>query len=321
MDRNLALEVVRVTEAAALASARLMGRGDVAGADRAAVEAMSKAFADIAIDGEVVIGEGERDRAPKLYVGDRVGRRGEGAIEVELAVDPLQGKALCARGGPNAISIVAMGEKGKLLRPPDTYMEKIAVGPCARGAIDLRRSPTENLRRIADTLGRYIEDLTVVILDRPRHEKLVAEVRATGARIKLIGDGDVAAALHTCFPETGVDVLMGVGDAPEGVMSAAAIRCAGGEMQGRLVFADEQERQRARAAGLADPDRVMTAEEMAGGHVTVSVTGVTNGDFLKGVRFTGDGARSHSVVMRSKTGTVRSIETAHRFNRAPNNGW
>jgi fructose-1,6-bisphosphatase II len=321
MDRNLALEVVRVTEVAALASARLMGRGDVAGADRAAVEAMSKAFADIAIDGEVVIGEGERDRAPTLYVGERVGRRGEGAVEVELAVDPLQGKALCARGGPNAISIIAMGEKGKLLRPPDTYMEKIAVGPCARGAIDLRRSPTENLRRIADTLGRYIEDLTVVILDRPRHEKLVAEVRATGARIKLIGDGDDAAALATCFPETGVDVLMGVGDAPEGVISAAAIRCAGGDMQGRLVFADDQERQRARAAGFADPDRVMTADEMAGGAVMVSVTGVTNGDFLRGVRFTGDGARSHSVVMRSKTGTVRSIETVHRFNRATSDGW
>jgi fructose-1,6-bisphosphatase class II len=321
MDRNLALEVVRVTEAAALASARLMGRGDVAAADRAAVGAMREAFDDIAIDAEIVIGEGQRDRAPMLYVGERVGRRGEGALEVELAVDPLQGKALCSRGGPNAISIIAMGERGKLFRAPDTYMEKIAVGPCARGAIDLRRSPTENLRRIADTLGRYIEDLTVVILDRPRHETLVREVRATGARIKLIGDGDVAAALNTCFPETGVDVLMGVGDAPEGVMSAAAIRCAGGDMQGRLVFADEHEKERARAAGLGDLDRVMTAEEMAGGNVMVSVTGVTNGDFLKGVRFTGDGARSHSVVMRSKTGTVRSIETAHRFNRAPNNGW
>jgi fructose-1,6-bisphosphatase II len=213
-----------------------------------------------------------------------------------------------------------MGEKGKLLRAPDTYMEKIAVGPGARGAIDLRRTPTENLRRIADTLGRYIEDLTVVILDRPRHAQLVHEVRATGARIKLIGDGDVAGALDTCFPDTGVDVLMGIGDAPEGVVSAAAIRCAGGDMQGRLVFADDQDRQRARAAGL-EPDGVMTAEQMAAGNVMVSVTGVTHGAFLKGVRFTGDGARSHSVVMRSKTGTVRSIETVHRFNRAPNYGW
>jgi fructose-1,6-bisphosphatase II len=320
MDRNLALEMVRVTEAAALASARLMGRGDVAGADRAAVEAMHRALADMAIDGEVVIGEGERGQAPMLYAGERVGRRGDGALEVELAVDPLQGKALCARGGPNAISVVALGEKGRLLRAPDVYMDKIAVGPGARGVIDLRRSPSENLRRIADRLGRYIEDLTVVILDRPRHEALVREVRAIGARIKLIADGDVAGALDTCFPETGVDVLMGVGDAPEGVVSAAAIRCAGGDMQGRLVFADEGERAQARALGLADLDRVMTAEEMAGGSVMVSVTGVTNGDFLKGVRFTGEGARSHSVVMRSKTGTVRSIETVHRFNRAPSYG-
>jgi fructose-1,6-bisphosphatase II len=321
MDRNLALEVVRVTEAAALASARLMGRGDVAGADRAAIEAMRKAFSDLAIDGEVVIGEGQRDGGSMLHVGERVGRRGDGALEVEIAVDPLQGKALCARGGPNAISIVAMGEKGKLLRAPDVYMEKIAVGPGGRGALDLRRSPTENLRRIADALGRYIEDLTVVILDRPRHEGLVREVRATGARINLIGDGDVAGALNTCFPETGVDVLMGVGDAPEGVISAAAIRCLGGDMQGRLVFRDEPEKERARRVGIVDLDRVMTAEDMAGGNVMVSATGVTNGDFLRGVRFTGDGARSHSVVMRSKTGTVRSIETVHRFTRAPNYGW
>ncbi len=203
MDRNLALEVVRVTEAAALASARLMGRGDEDGADRAAVEAMRRAFNDLAIDGEVVIGEGERDEAPMLFIGERVGRREPGAIELEIAVDPLEGTALCASGAPNAISVVAMGEKGKLLRAPDTYMEKIAVGPGARGAVDLRLSPTENLRRIADATGKYVEDLTVVILERPRHERLVAEVRAAGARIKLIGDGDVAAAINTCFPETG----------------------------------------------------------------------------------------------------------------------
>jgi fructose-1,6-bisphosphatase II len=320
MDRNLALEVVRVTEAAALASARLMGRGDLEGADRAEVEAMRKAFNDLAIEGEVVIGEGERGEAPMLYVGEKVGR-GDGAVSVEIAVVPLEGPALCASGAPNAVSVVAMGEKGKLLRAPDVYMEKIAVGAGARGAIDLRRTPTENLRRIADALGRYVEDLTVVILDRPRHEKLVREVRATGARIKLIGDGDVAGALNTCFPDTGVDVLMGVGGAPEGVISAAALRCVGGDMQGRLVFRDEQEKARARAMGIADLERVMTAADMAGGNVMVAATGVTNGDFLKGVRFTGDGARSHSVVMRSKTGTIRSIETGHRFSRNPNYGW
>ncbi|HET7823758.1 MAG TPA: class II fructose-bisphosphatase [Anaeromyxobacter sp.] len=321
MDRNLALEVVRVTEAAALASARLMGRGDEEGADRAAVEAMRKAFEDLAVRGEVVIGEGERDRAPMLFIGERVGRGGPADAEVELAVDPLEGTYLCATGAPNAISVVAMGEKGTLLRAPDAYMEKIAVGPGGRGAIDLRRSPTENLRRIADALGKYVEDLTVVVLDRPRHEKLVREIREAGARIKLIPDGDVAGAINTCFPDTGVDVLMGIGGAPEGVISAAAIRCVGGDMQGRLQLRDEAERARARAMGVKDVDKVLTAEDMAGGNVMVAATGVTNGDFLKGVRFTGEGARSHSVVMRSKSGTVRYIETVHRFTRSPDYGW
>jgi fructose-1,6-bisphosphatase II len=321
MDRNLALEAVRVTEAAALASARLMGRGDVEGADRAAVEAMRRALNDLAIDGEVVIGEGERDAAPMLFIGEKVGRRAPGDVPVAIAVDPLEGTNLCASGAPNAISVIAMGEKGKLLHAPDTYMEKIAVGPGARGAIDLRRSPTENLRRIADALGKYVEDLTVVILDRPRHEKLVHEVRDAGARIKLIGDGDVAGALDTCFPDTGVDVLMGVGGAPEGVISAAALRCVGGDMQARLQFRNDEERVRARAMGILDLEGVITAEQMAGGNVMVAATGVTHGDFLKGVRFTGDGARTHSVVMRYKTGTLRYIETVHRFTRVPNYGW
>ncbi len=321
MDRNLALEVVRVTEAAALASARLMGRGDRNGADQAAVEAMRKAFSDLSVRGEVVIGEGERDEAPMLYIGEKVGKSGDGAVDVEIAVDPLEGTNLCATGAPNAISVVAMAEKGKLLRTPDTYMEKIAVGPAARGAIDLRRSAAENLRRIADALGKYVEDITVVILDRPRHERLVREVRETGARIKLIGDGDVAAALATCFPDTGVDVLMGVGGAPEGVISAAAIRCVGGDMHGRLQFRNDEERGRARAMGMTDLDKLLTAEEMAGGNVMFAATGVTTGDFLKGVRFTGDGARTSSVVMRSKTGTLRYIETVHRFSRSPNYGW
>ncbi|ABC81413.1 class II fructose-bisphosphatase [Anaeromyxobacter dehalogenans] len=321
MDRNLALEVVRVTEAAALASARLMGRGDRNGADQAAVEAMRKAFNDIAIRGEVVIGEGERDEAPMLYIGEKVGRCRDGDAEMEIAVDPLEGTNLCATGAPNALSVIAMGEKGRLLRAPDTYMEKIAVGPRARGAVDLRRTPTENLRRVADALGKYVEDLTVVILDRPRHAKLVREVREAGARIKLIGDGDVAGALNTCFPDTGVDVLMGIGGAPEGVIAAAALRCVGGDLQGRLVFRNDAERERARGYGVKDLDRVMGAEELAGGNVMFAATGVTHGDFLKGVRFTGDGARTHSVVMRSRTGTIRYIETEHHFTRSPDYGW
>jgi len=321
MDRNLALEVVRVTEAAALASARLMGRGDRNGADRAAVEAMRRAFNDIAIDGQVVIGEGERDEAPMLFIGEKVGRGRNGDVEIEIAVDPLEGTNLCATGAPNAISVIAMGEKGKLLRAPDVYMEKIAVGPEAKGAIDIGKTHTENLRRIGDALGKYVEDLTVVVLDRPRHEDLVRELREAGARIKLIGDGDVAGALNTCFPDTGVDVLMGTGGAPEGVISAAALRCVGGDLRGRLIFRDDQERDRARSMGIRDLDRVYSAEDLAGGSVMFAATGVTNGDFLKGVRFTGDGARTHSVVMRSKSGTVRYIETEHHFRRKPNYDW
>ena len=321
MDRNLALESVRITEAAALASARLMGRGDRNGADQAAVEAMRKAFGDLSINGLVVIGEGERDEAPMLYIGERVGRCAPGDAEVEIAVDPLEGTNLCATGAPNALSVIAMGEKGKLLRAPDTYMEKIAVGPKAKGAIDLHRSPAENLRRVADALGKYVEDVTVVVLERPRHERLVRELRECGARIRLISDGDVAAAINTCFPETGIDLLMGIGGAPEGVISAAALRCVGGDMQGRLAWRSEQERERARAMGMADLDAVLGAEQLAGGDVMFAATGVTHGDFLRGVRFTGDGATTHSLVMRSRTGTVRYITTTHHFQRKPNYGW
>jgi fructose-1,6-bisphosphatase II len=314
MDRNLALEVVRVTEAAAMASARLMGRGDRGGAARAAIEATRRALDELAIDGEVVIGEGDQDQAPMLHAGERLGRARSGDLEIEIAVDALDGTNLCATGAANAISVVAMAEKGKLLRVPDTYMEKIAVGPGARGAIDLSRSPTDNLRSAADALGKYVEDLTVVILDRPRNGDLVAEVRATGARIKLIADGDLAGALSTCFPDTGVDVLMGIGGAPEGVISAVAVRCAGGDLQGRLRFRSDEERERARANGLqGDLERILEAQELAAGNVMFAATGVTNGDFLKGVHFTPDGSRTHSVVMRSKTGSVRFIETQHRF--------
>jgi len=321
MDRNLGLEVVRITEAAALASARLMGRGDRDAADRAATEAMRKAFREFDIAGEVVIGEGERDEAPMLHIGEKAGRASPGAPEMEIAVDPLQGTNLCATGAANAISVIALGPKGSFLRAPDTYMEKIAVGPKAKGAIDIHRPPKENLRAVADALGKYVEDLTVVILDRPRHQTLVTAVRDAGARIKLIGDGDLSGAINTCLPETGVDMLMGTGGAPEGVLSAAALRCVGGDMQGRLAFRSDEEKARARAMGIVDPDKVFSIEDLARGDVFFAATGVTNGDFLKGVRFTGDGARTHSVVMRSRTGTVRYIETEHHFQYKPNYGW
>jgi fructose-1,6-bisphosphatase II len=321
MDRNLALEGVRITEAAALASARLMGRGDRIAADQAATEAMRGALNDLDVEGEVVIGEGERDEAPVLYVGERVGRAGSGALVVELALDPLEGTKLCATGAANAISVIAMGPKGSLLRAPDTYMEKIAVGPEACGAVDLTRPVTANLRAVADALGKYVEDLTVVILDRPRHEQLIREVREAGARIRLIGDGDVSAAINTCLPDTGIDLLVGIGGAPEGIISAAALRCMGGDMQGRLRYRNDAERERARAMGIDDVEKVFRIDELARGDVMFASTGVTNGDFLKGVRFTGDGARTHSVVMRSRTGTVRYIETEHHFPRKPSQGW
>jgi fructose-1,6-bisphosphatase II len=321
MDRNLALEGVRITEAAALASARLMGRGDRGAADQAATEAMRAAFDDLDVSGEVVIGAGERNAAPVLFVGERVGRSVPGALEIEVAVDALEGTRLCATGAANAISVIAMGPKGSLLRSPDIYMEKIAVGPAARGAIDITRPPQVNLRAVADALGKYVEDLTVVILDRPRHERLIREVREAGARIKLIGDGDVSAAINACLPDTGVDMLMGIGGAPEGIISATALRCVGGDMQGRLLYRSDADRERARALGISDAEKIFGLEDMARGDVMFAATGVTNGDFLKGVRFNGDGARTQSVVMRSRTGTVRYIETEHHFQNKPNHGW
>lgn len=320
MDRNLALEMVRVTEAAALASARLMGRGDRDSADQAAIEAMRRVLSDVPMHGEIVMAEGAGE-APAFKVGEQVGKRRDGDPELEIAVYALEGREACATGGTNAISAIAMSDPGHLLRAPDFYMEKIAAGPAARSAIDLRRTPTENLQRVAEAAGKYVEDLTVVILDRPRHAALIREVREAGARIKLIRDGDLAAAVSTCFPETGVDLLMGVGGAPEGVVAAAAIRCAGGELLGRFACRGESEREKLRAHGIKDPERLMTAEEMAGGTVMFAATGVTEGDFLKGVVFTGDGARTHSVVMRAKTATIRFIDTFHHFTRSPNYGW
>ncbi len=316
MDRNLALEMVRVTEAAALSCARLMGRGDNHAADQAAVDSMRKALNSISFDGTVVIGEGERDEAPMLYIGEKVGR-GDG-FKADIALDPLEGTNLCAYGAPNAIAVVAVAEAGKFLHAPDTYMEKIAVGPFGKGKIDITQSPTWNLNQVAKAKGCHIDDLTVVILDRPRHEALIREVRDAGARIKLISDGDVSAAIATCKEETGVDLLMGIGGAPEGVIAAAALRCVDGDMQGRLKFRNEEEKARAIKMGIKDLDRVFQIDELASGDVMFAATGVTTGDFLKGVRYFAHGAETHSVVMRSKTKTVRFIEAVHHFEYKPN---
>ncbi len=317
MDKNLAIEVVRVTEAAALASARLMGRGDEKAADQAAVDAMRKAFNSIKMCGTVVIGEGERDEAPMLYIGEKVGCGDNNSSAIDIALDPLEGTTLTATGGPNALSVIAIAQKGNFLHAPDTYMEKIAVGPGAKGAIDLNKTPTQNLRNIADAKKVNIEDMTVIILDRPRHQALIDEVRKSGARIKLIPDGDVSAAIATAKEESGVDVLMGIGGAPEGVIAAAALRCVGGDMQGRLKPRNDDEITRAKKMGIKDINKIYHIEELAKGDVMFAATGVTDGDFLRGVRFFGGGAETHSVVMRSKTMTIRYITATHYFKHKP----
>jgi fructose-1,6-bisphosphatase II len=316
LDRNLALEVVRVTEAAALSAARLMGRGDKDGADQAAVTAMRRAFESLSIRGTVVIGEGERDEAPMLYIGEKVGGGDEDDPAVDIAVDPLEGTNLCAYGKPNALAVVAMANEGNFLHAPDTYMDKIAVGPIAKGVVDIDKSPTENLRAIADAKGCYVDDLTAIILDRPRHEALIAEVRAAGARVRLISDGDVSAAISTCVPDTGIDVLLGIGAAPEGVLAAAALRCIGGDLQGRLKPRDEADADRARQMGV-DLDKKWGLHDLAKGDVMFAATGVTSGDMLKGVRYFKGGAKTQSIVMRSKSGTVRIIDAEHHFDRKP----
>lgn len=315
MDRNLALEAVRVTEAAALASARLMGRGDVAATDRASAEAMRKAFRSIAINGTVVIGEGEQGTSDVLYNGEHVGT-GTGP-DIDVALDPLEGATICATGGFNALSIIAFAERGGFLACVDTYMEKIIVGPEGRGLIDIDGSPRENLRLLADAKGVYVADLTVAILDRPRHEALVAEVRKAGARIKLLADGDVAAGMATAKLNSGIDMLLGTGGAPQGILTAAAMRCSGGDMQARFKPRNDEEARRLRDAGIADVSKKYTLEEMASGSIMFAATGVTNGDFLHGVRFFKGGATTNSVVMRSRTHTIRHIEATHRFDLKP----
>lgn len=318
MDRNLALEFVRITEAAALACARFMGRGDEKAADKAAVDAMRKAFDSVQIDGTVVIGEGERDEAPMLYIGEKVGTKKEDAPAVDIALDPLEGTTICAKGGVGSISVMALAEKGGFLHAPDTYMDKIACGPAAKGMIDIDLSPTENISRVAKALGKDVEDLTVVILDRPRHENLILEARKTGARIHLIGDGDVSAAIASAWPDSGIDLLLGVGGAPEGVISAAALQCLGGDFQGRLKFRNDEEKARAQKMGISDLNKKYTIDELAKGSVMFVATGVTDGPFLKGVKtLPGRQAKTHSVVMRSMSGTIRTIEAHHNLAKKP----
>ena len=318
MDRNLALEFVRITEAAALACSRFMGRGDEKAADKAAVDAMRKAFDSVRIDGTVVIGEGERDEAPMLYIGEKVGNKTDDAPAIDIALDPLEGTTICAKGGVGSIAVIAVAERGNFLHAPDTYMDKIACGPEAKGVIDLDLTPTENIERVAKALGKPVHDVTVVILDRPRHEALIQEVRKTGARIHLIGDGDVSAAVAAAWPDSGIDLLMGIGGAPEGVISAAAMQCLGGDFQGRLKFRNEDEKARALKMGIKNLDQKFTIDQLAKGSVMFIATGVTDGPFLKGVKFLkGSRVTTHSVVMRSNTGTIRNVEAVHNLEKKP----
>jgi fructose-1,6-bisphosphatase II / sedoheptulose-1,7-bisphosphatase len=310
-DRNLALELVRVTEAAAIAASRWIGRGKKNEADGAAVEAMRKAFDTVAIDGTVVIGEGEMDEAPMLYIGEKVG---QGGPAMDIAVDPLEGTTITAKGGANALATVALAEHGNFLHAPDIYMDKIAVGGgLPEGVVSLDASVQENLRNLARAKKIDIADLMVCMLDRERHYEAIAKIREAGARITLISDGDVAGVIATSQPFTGIDLYLGSGGAPEGVLAAAALRCIGGQMQGRLMFEDEAQIARARTMGISDPSRIYGIEEMAKGDVMFAATGVTGGPMLRGVQRSAGGAVTHSIVMRSKSGTVRYVEAHHNL--------
>ncbi|HEX3499258.1 MAG TPA: class II fructose-bisphosphatase [Stellaceae bacterium] len=314
LDRNLALEAVRVTEAAALSASRLMGRGDEKAADQAAVDAMRYALNALAIEGTVVIGEGERDEAPMLYIGEKVGT-GHGP-RIDIALDPLEGTTITAKGGPNALAVIAMAEAGGFLNAPDVYMDKIAVGAgLPEGVVDLDETPAVNLKNVAKAKGVAVADLVVCILDRPRHSELIAKVREAGARIMLIGDGDVSGVIATSRPDSGVDLYVGSGGAPEGVLAAAALRCIGGQMQGRLIFRNDDEKGRAARIGITDLNRKYGLLDLAKGDVMFAATGVTTGTMLQGVRLFPGGAVTHSMVMRSKSGTVRIIEAQHNFTR------
>jgi len=312
LDRILTLELVRVTERAAVAAARLRGRGDEKAADQVAVDAMRAELNRLPIKGTVVIGEGERDEAPMLYIGEEVGT-GEGP-GVDIALDPLEGTTICAKNLPNSLAVIAIAEKGSLLYAPDVYMDKIAVGPgYPAGIVNLDASPQENIENLAKAKGVPVHEITACILDRPRHARLIEAVRATGAAIRLIGDGDVAGVIHTTNPdETGIDIYMGTGGAPEGVLAAAALRCIGGQMQGRLQLNTEEKIERAAKMGISDPNKVYSMEEMARGDVLFAATGVTDGNLLSGVKFGRDSIQTHTIVMRSSSRTVREIKAHHQ---------
>jgi fructose-1,6-bisphosphatase II / sedoheptulose-1,7-bisphosphatase len=314
---DLSLEMLRVVEDAAIASARTMGMGDRNGSDQAAVEAMRRCLDTLAIEGTIVIGEGERDEAPMLYIGEKVGSPKNGPrLTVDIAVDPLEGTNLCATGGAGAITVLAASEHGGLLHAPDCYMEKIVVGPAAKGAVDLDAPVKQNLKAIARRLQRGVDDLVVVVLDRPRHEKLIADIREAGARIRLISDGDLSAGIAASVAGTGVHAVMGSGGAPEGVLTAAALRCLNGEILGRLVVKDDAQRERMKAMGINDADRIYTTPELAPGkNIVFSACGVTDGNLLQGVRFTGDGVHTQSIVMNSNPARVRFIDTTHLENK------
>ena len=311
LDRLLVLEMVRVTEAAAISASRLIGRGDEKAADAAAVEAMRAALNELPFDGTVVIGEGERDEAPMLYIGEKVGSAQDGP-KIDIALDPLEGTTITAKAGPNALAVLAIAEEGCLLNAPDTYMEKIAVGPgYPEGVIDLAKSPADNIRSIAAAKGVEPGEITACVLDRPRHEAIIAELRALGCGIKLIPDGDVAGVIATTDPDTGIDVYIGTGGAPEGVLAAAALRCVGGQMQGRLVFRNNDEVARARRWGIDDLDRIYQLEDMARGDCIFAATGVTDGSLLRGVHRRRGCVTTESIVMRASTRTIRRVSTQY----------
>jgi fructose-1,6-bisphosphatase II / sedoheptulose-1,7-bisphosphatase len=316
LDRVLVLEMVRVTEAAAVAASKLIGRGDEKAADHAAVEGMRAALNTLDIDGTVVIGEGERDEAPMLYIGEKVGAAQGSGPEIDIALDPLEGTTITAKAGPNALAVLAIAERGRLLNAPDVYMDKLAIGPgYPAGTIDLARSATDNIRSIAAAKGVQPHEIIACVLDRPRHAELIAELRGLGCGIQLIPDGDVAGVIAVTNPETTIDVYMGQGGAPEGVLAAAALRCVGGQFQGRLVFRNDDERARAARWGVEDLDRIYHLEDLASGDVIFAATGVTDGSLLAGVKRRGQVVTTDSVVMRAYTGTVRWVKGEHR--RAP----